>query len=186
MTWLILDLHTTGTVIAKRRLSTFRNPSLMVNVVERRMLETTLRKRKLVHVYENIFWHDGRSWVTVWKIAEKEGIDTILLGVKHPNSCNTCVWPGDTVEAIPMPSSEKWFGARLGSCEDVQKRAWPPTMSLKRGCRSYCKMWIGHVCREVWKLDSEISIRNPKIFKAQIYEDSGASWPVDLCISPGW
>ena len=74
-------------------------------------VETTLRKRKLVHVYENIFWHDGRSWVTVWKIAEKEGIDIILLGVKHPNSCNTCVWPGDTVEAIPMPSSEKWFGA---------------------------------------------------------------------------
>lgn len=59
-----------------------------------------------LHVYENIFWHDGRSWVTVWKIAmkRKEWLTSWQL-----TQCFS--WSGDTVEAIPMPSSEKWFGS---------------------------------------------------------------------------
>ena len=59
-----------------------------------------------LHVYENIFWHDGRSWVTAWKIAmkRKEWLTSWQL-----TQCFS--WSGDTVEAIPMPSSEKWFGS---------------------------------------------------------------------------
>lgn len=59
-----------------------------------------------LHVYENVFWHDGRSWVTVWKTAmkRKEWLTSWQL-------TQYLSWSGVTVEAIPMPSSEKWFGS---------------------------------------------------------------------------